>query len=721
MADLAGQNSVTSDSFITQQPSIQVAPHALRCDKLVKNLHKAASSDLPPMTFEVKDSNSSVLLKCNPGTWISILKPTITTLGEGYTRTVDGLIVSLSEGPTILMDSNGINQHDQFSFTVASNRQVPTTVQVRLFNTNQSIQVHGGGLLPNGQTAAVWFSNKVIIPLCQARTKVTKCSKEDINYIHRQIVAACAKGNDSSQEGAQGTRQMCFECKKYFNLTAKNRLPCPDCGYYFHQNHMETHSCISPSRFSVSRKRSRADTSDLASPPPPRSVRRRGLSDIDSDDSETDDQQAAGSPLPDALSTVTSGVTVAAALLPPSQPDAPPETADSSIVLSTGQQELARALHQPASGVTTSALVQRHQPLPPPPPPQKPAKGKGRTKTRADGLALTPEALQNELLQRNITETQARLTLLEHLVKEKDDSIGILNTRIQCFERLENDARYNQRFSPSTATTPSTSPPQAAACSPCCPSSTLLSEFSKVQQQIEDLSGAVSIVLKSVQHPTLLPSNQTGPAVPELQGTQEASTQTCQAVAPQRGVQNFRYIPFSGVDVRFPPPALPRNTPMSQGLLEQPAFFELEPEGLQAPLVPEQLIQQPLATGQCVQQPSALEQLVWPEIEHGLSLVDHQQPPPPPAHQPLLPSHHGHQPHQIEGAPAIPGLQPHDMRCLEDQLSDVYPMPRYVKPKTVRKQKHKRNSQGQSKASNPPVFSRTFWNSTSPPLIDLNL
>ena len=67
MADHHFDPNSVSDSLIGQQPSIQVAPHALRCDKMVNNLHKDASSDLPPMTFEIKDAGASVLLKCNPG------------------------------------------------------------------------------------------------------------------------------------------------------------------------------------------------------------------------------------------------------------------------------------------------------------------------------------------------------------------------------------------------------------------------------------------------------------------------------------------------------------------------------------------------------------------------------------------------------------------------------------------------------------------------------
>ena len=462
----------------------------------------------------------------------------------------------------------------------------------------------------------------------------------------------------------------------------------------------------------MSRKRSRADTSNLASPSPPRSVRRRALSDIDSDDSDVDDQQAAASPL----------VLPSMVALPPPLSGPLSETPRSSMVPSSGQQGLAHALHHPPDAVNSVVALPPPPPPPVQPPPVKPVKGKGRTKARADGLALTPEALKNELLQRNIIETQARLTLLENLVKEKDDSIGILNTRIQCFEKLENDAGFNQRFSSSTSTTPATPPSVlASTCSPCCPSSTLLSELRKVQQQIEDLSGAVSIVLNSVHHPTPPPSFQPGPPVLEPRAVKEASTQTCHSAPPQ-GDFNYRYECLPGVDVRFPPPSLtPRDICKSLDHLEHPAFFELEPEGLQVPLIPEQLIQQSHS-----RQPSALEQLAWPDIELGYATEPQPRetpPPRPPAYQQGPPT--AHLPSPAALLPPQPGFLPEDdLLCMEAQLADIYPMPRYVKPKSAKKQKWSKKSKnrGKTRVSTPKVFSRIFWNSTTTtaPLIDLN-
>ena len=351
---------------LAQQPAlhtnIQLAPHALRQDRLVNNLCKdAADDDLPPMSSDVKDNGASVVLKCNPGFWIGAVKPTFASINDGYTRSVDNFTVSLCAAPTVLMDTNGISQQDQYTFSITPGNQPPKSVQVRFFNTNTSLQIHGGSPLPNGQTAAVWFAVRVFLPLCEARTKVTNFGEQAIKTIHSQILAAFSSATNPSLETASGSRQVCFECGRSFTLSSTNRLPCLDCGHYFHQNHMKTHSCLASSKLTGSRKRSRADTSGLASPPPPRAVRRRNLSDIDSDDSGPDDHDDAVPLRPDAQ---PSGQ---AALLPPQCPPQPSPVA----AFSGGQHQLVQALHQ--SEPTRASLQLHHDDAVPPPPDAQPS------------------------------------------------------------------------------------------------------------------------------------------------------------------------------------------------------------------------------------------------------------------------------------------------------------------------------------------------------------
>ena len=124
---------------LAQHTNIRLAPHALRRDRLVNNLCKDASDDdLPPISSDVKDNGASVFLKCNPGFWIGAVKPSIANVNDGFTRSVDNLVVSLCAAPTVLMDTNGISQQDQYTFTITPGNQPPRTVQVRLFNTNTS-------------------------------------------------------------------------------------------------------------------------------------------------------------------------------------------------------------------------------------------------------------------------------------------------------------------------------------------------------------------------------------------------------------------------------------------------------------------------------------------------------------------------------------------------------------------------------------------------------
>lgn len=148
--------------------------------------------------------------------------------------------------------------------------------------------------------------------------------------------------------------------------------------------------------------------------------------------------------------------------------------------------------------------------------------------------------------------------------------------------------------------------------------------------------------------------------------------------------------------MRYPPPPILRKPAVSRAKDIQPVFFELEPEGLQDPLLPEQIPLQTLSSPlQSESQPiSPVEQI-------SVLSAQPEQPPiaPVPSIAKPLPLPAESLPDEVTAAAA--GLDPDDIPHLEDQLD------RFIKKR--RRRKHKKKTR-----SNPPSRSGGSH------LIDLN-
>ena len=508
--DIISSVDIPAGDFRPPSPiiNVHVADHALDQNELMNNLRRDASSDMPPVSLEVKDQGAHVGFKCNRLFWYNVARPTFSSMTKGFTKSIGDKVISLCSDPTVLYDTNMVTERNQLQFLIAT--KSPSNewnITVHLYIPRRTLQVHGGSKMPDKKTAAAWFTTEVVLPLFRERARRNNCmSPNTMKATHQNIVAALTRSSITGP-APDPSHLICFACKTALRPSSKG-IPCPGCGYYYHDNHMKGHVCnnqVAPSAVSSplqTRKRSRADVSNL-SPLAPRDVRTRARDDIDSDWSDDDlvplsprmpaplifsptpttTHSTTASPLsaPIVITTSTAASTCSLSVVNTvSQPTMSVTTGQHQLVSAlSGQPSVAASVRgQPRSLSQSSTII--GDPLAILPPVQKPASGSSRAKKKS-AVPTNPQDFELEMVQRQLTMAKTKLASVENQIKDLEATNKILTDRICLFERRENDLNYAQLFSslqpaaavppptsfPSTYTAPPLAPWPSPASSPC--------------------------------------------------------------------------------------------------------------------------------------------------------------------------------------------------------------------------------------------------------------
>ena len=626
--------------------AVRVVPYALDQNKLVNNLVTAASSDLPDLAMTVNDNGSNVNLQCSPAYFLSVAKPALSSVNSGFTRVSDGFSFSMSSPPSNTVDSLNLQQTSLLKFNIYTHTQAPTevgSVSIHLHFTKTKIQVQGGTKMPDHRPAAVWFTQCVLIPLLEAKSRSTKFGPAKAKSLHQSILAALSGKTRPTSSAASVQvpgRPVCAMCKGPFR---KNALanPCNKLGFghFFHKQDkcMKAHDCAPKAPCTpatVSSKRKVCDVTDLRTPesrqarirlnsnessededitvlPPPAStgqfvLRPSLLSSLTSTNlpsgqaqlqsyltylqGHQEGQLAVEGPLSNQQPAPQTGVSPCLSQQPLLQPlqGAPPLLSLQGVSLQPpqgahppveeilshqqpapqsgssppfGQQpslQLLKSIPTILQGVSLQPVHQAvevlqslQQPAPQPgaspplgqqPPVQllqnvpslqifqgasqltsSTAEAQAPTarparQPRQNSPQLTPDGLQIELLNREITIAKTKIAGLDNTVTELNASNGILLERIRLFEQRENDTQFAQYFptcppgansashAPPVQESNHPAPPPASCCSP-----QVLAMMENMQCQIEDMRGALSLLLKSSPHPFPPPCAAQGP------------------------------------------------------------------------------------------------------------------------------------------------------------------------------------------------------------------
>ena len=427
--------------------------HALnqvkQTDQLMADIGKTAVS------FEPNTDGSSVNIDCNPGFYHHIVHPFFSQLSEGYQTNHPDTSFSLIKN-RLDFDTNKIEQSRflQFLFYTGS---VEQNLHVHLYHSTRRVQVQGAALMPDKSTAAVWFVNHI---LKDVFTTKARTSRQSIDDFHDSLLAMAASSTSSSRApgrrkvaatSANAGRKVCIQCNKTIHGNIRQPPICPKgiCTGFIHKECILKHtSCPAPFTF------------PLASPPPP---------------------SLSAPPLalsPPAFPALTDSVPVRAGTM-------------AGLSLGGGEKRTAEDANLSALDVSTAAAPQplaclssfavTSLPAPssttavtsftfsatPHLPPSLPHPTGTRPKSlkppakRSRTPATTPEAVQVEYLQNEISLAQAKITSLQAALNSRDDTILILGERIKTMEEPRFDRLRAQYLSP-TPPPPTASPPYEA-------------------------------------------------------------------------------------------------------------------------------------------------------------------------------------------------------------------------------------------------------------------
>ena len=506
-----------SDS-ISAPNSDRIAPYALNRTRLAANLLSGAQGSSSDLVVTVNDGGANLNFKCSPGYFEKVANPCFTTLFSQVSTQrfeAQNINIGMPDPPVRDVDSTGLTETMVYKFVLSEGSSNLGNVTVHFHTTTQLVQVQGGRAMPDKRSAAVWFAELVLMPGLSQFCNRSDFKREEIKEIHEAIIKAFSKPLPPAPSTGQtqalpdlppGGGQNCFQCLKSSNRFdgRSNPRPCLKCENMFHTDCLKKHSKSCSASLAVTTSSNTTTSSVILRP----SVLTNVVQSYTPAGTGSGQEQLLGQ-----LARLTAAPAPAA---PPA--DLPPVSGAPSPSLLA----LAPA-RPPAAGPATRRPAQRRP-----------------------GLQLTPEGLDKELLERELTAAKVKITSLDNRLSEEESRNKILLERIRMFENRETTAAYHQHFPPPAAAvsspvspppaasppasaspapappncaSPSPAPPAPAASLSCCSASShLIAQIDGLKCQVEDLHSAVAVLLAAAPHPSV----QLPPSPPCPHGTAAA-------------------------------------------------------------------------------------------------------------------------------------------------------------------------------------------------------
>ena len=205
-----------------------VGNYSLNQNKQLAGLAK--HSKLQDFDISVNDNDKNVNIQCSTGFYEAVAKPAFASLSKGFKVELSSVLVECDEirATHDLSDSlSGVFL--KFKLTGCGIRSVPASVSVHLHNTQQKVQLQGGTKMPDNNTAAVWFTQRVLKQRFSLEAKNKKFSIENIN----KIVASLSELNHFPSTAPKPPPDFCFHCSKRFSAQSRPMV-CIRCSNFKH-------------------------------------------------------------------------------------------------------------------------------------------------------------------------------------------------------------------------------------------------------------------------------------------------------------------------------------------------------------------------------------------------------------------------------------------------------------------------------------------------------
>ena len=423
-----------------------------------------------------KDQDKNINIECSSGFYAQVAKPTICSLSQDYIPPILGFSIICTD-ITKNIDGSGHEYNITMFFKVCQDNGNSRKVTIHAHNSKRLVQIQGGATMPDGMTAALWFSQNVLIGKFQV---LAKARSYNISRFNEAISSMPAPPSGSS-------KTKCASCDVLFDSRSKP-IYCAQCVRWFHKTNCHRgHRCTR--YFPLPPNLSQGPASPAAAPPP----------------------------LSTSASAVTSAVTTPPTVTTPStlsrriplssSPTQPATSSSSTTSLTTSLLVNAVAASSIArvSSIPTTSLDPYALPYEPPLPPPPPNVRKPRNTQNVSNF--TPEKAELESLKIELGYARTKIVDLQTKNKDLEQTNKIYSQKLNLLEGKRMDSMHEKYF-PSTFSSSDSCSNQFSLDCPCKMRDQISNNAAALKSLDLKLSECLEKLTKeSSSFPTIIPSD----------------------------------------------------------------------------------------------------------------------------------------------------------------------------------------------------------------------
>ena len=439
--------------------STRTANYSLNQQKQTDKIIKDAALNDYDVTVNNNDMN--VTIKCSPGFYLQVAKPSLLALQDKTYLSKDRIPITLTKS-TKTKDRNGHENTHLLHFSMTSDDDSECTVAVHLHHSTRTIQIQGSRSMPDSSKAALWFHTNVVLrkfsDLARVKQYAVKNTNEAIHQMSRH------PSSSSSNTTSTGTNT-CNACNSIFRYKAAPSR-CDNCGKVFHKKCFKEHKkectstpASSDSSITVSSSNPTSSTltiTSMESSPcgsslsPPSCPPQHRQSDIMSRSSisfvPSTSQSASQISLPviATCATMSSSISFSNAV-----------SSVSNTSLATNNSLAAPIMTSNTLSINIRPAISSPSSLPPQNSSSNTRKVTRKQKPTKDIPSDHETAI--EFLKNELKTAQTRIVQLDFEIKDKDQKISVLLARNKILEEKKNDDLMNKYFprtNPSSTSSP---------------------------------------------------------------------------------------------------------------------------------------------------------------------------------------------------------------------------------------------------------------------------
>ena len=217
-------DSVNKPSPKNQTVSNKTASFSLNKEKQIQNL--GVDSNLPDFEIMMNDNDRNVNIQCSSAYYDAVAKPVLCGLTKETALNFSNISVNCSH-INYNRDKNGYEYNRVLHMLLTGGGQARIgKVTIHLHHTTRLLQLQGSAMMPDGNTAPVWFLNTFVK---ERFTRIARDKRYDITTLNEAIRKIVDKDVIT-----EVTSNICSLCTRLFTTKAKP-TKCPTCSQYFHR------------------------------------------------------------------------------------------------------------------------------------------------------------------------------------------------------------------------------------------------------------------------------------------------------------------------------------------------------------------------------------------------------------------------------------------------------------------------------------------------------